>query len=159
MEAAACKKVVRELQRVADKLQRKVEREEKARQAELEQALEYQSEGEIQDAYGYGFLTEPQYERFLDLYRFGRDALDNHAPTVTEVSLRITRRILSDIYEEQREWSFAALSPAQQRVEMERAEQAAQSWKRKIEEIKKQMREPLDDEAAQEPIGGNDVPE
>lgn len=137
LEAHACGKVVKELQRVADKLQRKVDREQADRQAELEKVMEYQSEMEIQDAYGYGFLTEPQYIRFLDLYRFGQEALDNHPPTVTEVSLRIVRRILSDIDAEQREWSFSALTPAQQQAELDRAEQSAQSWKKRIAEIKK----------------------
>lgn len=138
MEAAACKKVVRELLSVADKLQRKVEREQKARQSELETVMEYASEMEIQDAYGYGCLTEEQYQRYLDLFHIGQDALDNHAPTVTEVSLRITRRILSDIHAEQQEWSFAALTPEEQQAEMERAEQSAQSWKKRIAEIKQQ---------------------
>lgn len=148
MEAAACKKVVRELLRVADKLQRKVEREQKARQSELETVMEYASEMEIQDAYGYGSLTEEQYRRYLDLFHTGQDALDNHAPTVTEVSLRITRRILSDIHAEQQEWSFAALTPEEQQAEMERAEQSAQSWKKRIAEIK-QRRDLISTEGAE----------
>lgn len=159
LEADACGKVVKELQRVADKLQRKVEREEEARQAEFVKVMEYQSELEIQDAYGYGFLTETQYSRFLELYRSGQEALDNHPPTVTEVALRIVRRILSDIDAEQREWIFAALTPAQQQAELDRAAQSAQAWKRKIAEIKERKLGLLDHGEADTQKGGYDVPE
>ena len=46
----------------------------------------------------------------------GRDALENHAPTVNETAHRILLRILSDIAAEQREWRFSALTPAQQQL-------------------------------------------
>ena len=113
LEADACKKVEAELRRIADKYQRKIDREQAAREAEFEAAMQYRSEHEILDAYGWEFITEKQYELYLDIFRQGRDALENHAPTVNEAAHRILQRILSDIAAEQREWRFSALTPAQ----------------------------------------------
>lgn len=140
LEADACKKVEAELTRIADKYQRKVDREEAARKAELEAALEYRSEDEIREAYGWELITEKQYDLYLDIFRRGQSALENHQPTVNELVHRILLRILSDIAAEQREWRFSALTPAQQQAEMERAARAKQEWKEKMRVIKEQLR-------------------
>lgn len=137
LEAEACKKVIRELERLAAKLERKVALEKAKRQAEFEQVMTYRSEIEIQDDYGYGFLTERQYDHYLELFRAGSEALENHSPTVAEIAEKIVRRVIRDIYEDQREWQFSALSPEQQEAERKRAEQAQLEWKRKLAEIKK----------------------
>ena len=113
LEADACKKVEAELRRIADKYQRKIDREQAAREAEFEAAMQYRSENELLDAYGWEIITEKQYEIYLDLFRCGREALENHAPTVNEVAHRILLSILSDIAAEQREWRFSALTPTQ----------------------------------------------
>lgn len=115
LEADACKKVEAELRRIADKYQRKIDRKQAGREAEFEAAMQYRSEHEILDAYGWEFITEKQYEMYLDIFRRGREALENHAPTVNEAAYRILQRILSDIAAEQREWRFSALTPAQRR--------------------------------------------
>ena len=80
LEADACKKVEAELRRIADKYQRKIDREQAAREAEFEAAMQYRSEHEILDAYGWEIITEKQYEMYLDIFHRGRDALENHAP-------------------------------------------------------------------------------
>lgn len=137
LEAEACKRVVKELERLADKMKRKVEREKTQRQAEFEQVMTYRSEFEIQNDYGYGFLSEVQYEHYLDLFRSGSEALENHAPTANEIAERIIRRVIGDIAEDQWEFQFSALSPEQQEAERQRAEQSRLAWKQKIAEIKK----------------------
>ncbi len=128
--------VVKELERLVEKYQRKIDRAQAARMAEFEAAMEYNSERDIQDAYGWGLITEQQYDRYIEIFQAGQKALENHAPTSTELAHRILRRILSDIDMERREWAFSALSPAQQRAERERAEQSKRAWKQKIKEIK-----------------------
>lgn len=139
LEADACKKVVAELRRIADKYQRKIDREQTARETEFEAAMQYRSENELLDAYGWEFITEKQYELYLDLFRRGREALENHAPTVNEAAHRILLRILSDIDAEQREWRFSALTPAQQTAEIERAEKAKQEWREKLQKIREDL--------------------
>ncbi len=136
LEAKGCEKVIKELECIVAKFERKVSREKSARQAEFEKVMQYRSEYEIQDDYGYGFLTEAQYERYLEIFRSGQAALEKHSMTVNEVSLNILRRILGDIAAELREWTFSALSPEQQRAERERSEKAQMEWKNKIAEIK-----------------------
>lgn len=139
LEAEACKKVVRELEHLVEKFQKKIDRANAARQAEFEAAMQYRSEEEIQEAYGWEFITEQQYDRYLELFRNGQAALENHAPTSTELAHRILCRILSDIDMERREWAFSALTPEQQRAEIKRAEQAKAAWKQKIAELKRHM--------------------
>ena len=60
MEAAACVKVLGDLQRIEAKFARAVERESAARQAEFEKVMQYHSERELQDDFGWGFITEAQ---------------------------------------------------------------------------------------------------
>ncbi len=62
LEADACKKVEAELRRIADKYQRKIDREQAAREAEFEAAMQYRSENELLEAYGWEIITEKQYE-------------------------------------------------------------------------------------------------
>ena len=139
LEADACKKVEAELKRVADKYQRKIDREQAARKAEFEAAMEYHSERDIQDAYGWELITEKQYDRYLDIFHRGQEALENHLPTVNELAHKILLRILSDISAEQQEWRFSALTPAQQRAEIQRAEQAKQEWKEKMRKLREDL--------------------
>ena len=139
LEAEACKKVEAELRRIADKYQRKIDREQAAKETEFETAIQYRSENELLDAYGWEVITEKQYEFYLDIFRRGREALENHAPTVNESVHRILLRILSDIAAEQREWRFSALTPAQQTAEIERAAKAKQEWREKLRKIREDM--------------------
>lgn len=138
LEAKACKKVCKELRRIAEKLQRAVARERAARQAEFETAVQYQTEDDIQEAYGWGVLSEAQYKRYMDIFRDGQAALENAPATMTETSLKITLRILSDIAAEQCEWEFSALTPAEQQAEIKRAEASQLAWKQKLAELKRQ---------------------
>ena len=139
LEADACKKVEAELRRLADKYQRKIDRERAARETEFEAAMQYRSENDLLDAYGWEVITEKQYEIYLDIFRRGRDALENHAHTVNEAVHRILLRILSDIAAEQREWRFSALTPAQQAAEIERAEKAKKEWRERLQKIRENL--------------------
>lgn len=137
LEAKGCDKVCKELRRVADKLQRAVDRERAARQKEFETVMQYASEEELHEDYGWDVITELQYNRYLDMFREGQAALENTPPTVTEVALKIVRRILTDIDLESREWRFDALTPAEQQAELDRAAASQKAWKAKIAEIKR----------------------
>ena len=45
--------------------------------------MQYHSEAEIQDAYGWELITEAQYRAYMDLFHRGRQALEEHASTVS----------------------------------------------------------------------------
>lgn len=136
LEAKACERVIKELKRVVEKLDKAVSKEAVARKSEFQQVMQYTSEQEIQDAYGWEFITEAQNDRYLQLFRDGQSAMEQHEPTVTEIALSVTRRIISDLEEDRREWEVSALTPEQQIAEQERADRSRQAWKEKIAEIK-----------------------
>ena len=85
MEAKAYKLLLKDLERIRTKLRRHIEKEAADREAEFEAAMQYHSESDIQEAYGWEFISEQQYEHYLELFRQGRRALDEHSPTVTEL--------------------------------------------------------------------------
>lgn len=62
--------------------------------------------------------------------------MENGPPTVNELVITILRRISSDIYKDQQEWEFSALTPKQQAEERKRAEESRAAWKKRIAEIK-----------------------
>ncbi|MBQ9969798.1 MAG: adenylosuccinate lyase, partial [Oscillospiraceae bacterium] len=79
-------------------------------------------------------------ERYIDIFRTGQAALEQHTPTCNELVYRILCRICREIEEEQREWKFAALSPREQAAELERARKASEEWKQHMKAIKAQLR-------------------
>ena len=118
LESDACALLIKELERVCTKFQRRIDKENAARQADFDAAMEYHSENEIQDAYGWELITEAQYHAYMDLFHRGRQALEEHAPTVSELALSIARRVIYDLESDQREFAFSALTPEQQTAEL-----------------------------------------
>lgn len=137
MEAAACTKVLGDLRRIEAKYARTVEKEGAVRQAEFEKVMQYHSEREIQDDFGWGFITEAQYDRYRLLFQQGQAAMEQLPPTKSELALRLVRRIMADIDADRLEWEFSALSPEDQQAERARAEREQNEWKRKIAELKR----------------------
>lgn len=140
MESKACKLLLKDFERIRAKLRRHIEKEASEREAEFEAAVQYCSEADIQEAYGWEFITEQQYEHYLELFRQGRKALDEHSPTVTELALSILNRIFQDIDRDCRQYAFEALSPEEQLAQRKRAEESQKAWKQYIADLKEKMR-------------------
>ena len=138
-EAEACSLILKDLERISAKLQRRIDKEAAARQADFEAAMQYHSEAEIQDAYGWEFITEAQYHAYLDLFRRGREVIENHPPTISEMALSIVRKVIRDLEADKRECEFSALTPEQQVVELQRAEQARKEWKAHIAQLREKQ--------------------
>lgn len=94
--------------------------------------------GKLQ-AYGWEFITEAQYHAYLDLFRRGREAIENHPPTISEMALAIMRKVIRDLESDKREYEFSALTPEQQVVELQRAEQARKEWKAHIAQLREKQ--------------------
>ena len=139
LESDACALLIKELERACTKFQRRIDKENAARQADFDAAMEYHSENEIQDAYGWELITEAQYRAYMDLFHRGRQALEEHASTVSELALSIARRVIYDLESDQREFAFSALTPKQQTAELLRAEKARKEWKEHIARLKEQQ--------------------
>ena len=56
MEAKACKLLLKDLERIRAKLKRHIEKEAADREAEFEAAMQYHSESDIQEAYGWNAI-------------------------------------------------------------------------------------------------------
>lgn len=139
LEAEACKLVIKELERAVEKYTRKIDREARARRKEFESIMEYGSEDEIREAYGYEMITEQQLDRYLDVFRQGEAALENHAPTKSERVRQILLRICKDLLSEQREWEFSALPPEKQAQELKRQDAALRKWKDYLKDAKARL--------------------
>ena len=125
------------LRRIEAKYARTVEKGGAVRQAEFEKVIQYHSEREIQDDFGWGFITEAQYDRYRLLFQQGQAAMEQLPPTKSELALRLVRRIMADIDADLREWEISALSTEDQQAERARAEREQNEWKRKIAELKR----------------------
>ena len=80
MEAKACKLLLKDLERIRAKLRRHIEKEAADRETEFEAAMQYHSESDIQEAYGWEFISEQQYERYLNCSVKAARRLMNTAP-------------------------------------------------------------------------------
>ena len=140
MEADACDKVLRELDRLIDKYERHVNKEADKRREEFELVMGYRSEADIQEAYGWEFITQAQYERYLEIFRAGNSAMENHEPTVTERVLSILRAIRRDLLQEQQEYRYEAMSPDELRAEIQRRQAAEREWNERMKELRARRR-------------------
>lgn len=140
MEADACDKVLRELDRLIDKYERHVNKEADKRREEFELVMGYRSEADIQEAYGWEFITQAQYERYLEIFRAGNSAMENHEPTVTERALAILRAFRRDLLQEQQEYRYEAMSPDELRAEIQRRQAAEREWNERMKELRARRR-------------------
>lgn len=136
MEAKACAKIEKDLRRLIDKYAKAIKREEDARQKDIEIALQYRNEREIQDAYGWDLITEKQYELYMRIFEEGQEVLANHPKTVNEITHSILCNMLSAVSSDRRQWEFEALSPEEQEAERKRAKESQRAWKAYIAELK-----------------------
>ena len=140
MEIDACKTVLNELERLIDRYRRRADKEAAKRREEFELVMGYRSEAEIQDAYGWGYITREQYERYIDIFRAGSDALEQHTPTVTERAFAILSNIRVDLMAEQQDYRYEAMSPDELRAEIKRQQDAEREWKTRMDELKARRR-------------------
>ena len=140
MEADACDKVLREMDRLIDKYERHVNKEADKRREEFELVMGYRSEADIQEAYGWEFITQAQYERYLEIFRAGNSAMENHEPTVTERALAILRAFRRDLLQEQQEYRYEAMSPDELRAEIQRRQAAERAWNERMKELRARRR-------------------
>lgn len=76
LEIKGRKIVVNKLEIALKALNKKVDKIEKDRQNRKETILEYKDESELQDAYGWGFITEDEYYKLLEAMRKGVQVID-----------------------------------------------------------------------------------
>lgn len=99
-EIKARKIVVRRLATILTSLSKKVDVIKDDREKRKKQLGEYESERDLQDAYGWGFITEDEYDKLREAMRAGTAAIDDEV-TKEEIAFDIVAKwkalMLSDI--------------------------------------------------------------
>lgn len=62
----------------------------------VEKLTKYKDEDDLRDAYGYGCITEEEYERLLDLMREGQEAIENDHSSA-ELALDYLKRYIGEL--------------------------------------------------------------
>lgn len=97
VEIKARKLVIKKLDSAIKALEKPVTRIVLDRVKRKDQLSEYKDENDLQDAYGWGFITEEEYNRLLDAMRDGTAAIDSEvaAEEIAVDMLTGWRRIMS----------------------------------------------------------------
>jgi len=131
LEIKGRKIVVNKLETALKALNKKVDKIEKDRQNRKETLLEYKDESELQDAYGWGFITEDEYDKLIEAMRKGVQTIDEET-SPEEIAKHIIQewlgRMRSDIYS----FEYDLLPPEKQAEIMKKNEEILQKRKERM---------------------------
>ncbi len=136
---SACDLLIKELGRIRNKLSRKVTVQQEKHKESINEILKYKSEEEILDAYGWGYITQAQYDYELKQFRLGEAALSEEIQTKETSALMLIQRFITDIEFGKAQAIFDAMSPEEQNEELKRGEAEEKARKKRAEEAKKEM--------------------
>ena len=140
LHADGCEFLLKECERIRTKLEKKIAKQEEKRQKEFSKIFLYGSVEEICDAYGYGYITDEQRRKYIELFENGEDALN--APLVNRdtAALDVLLRFIKQLKFEIRQDRFDDLSPEERAEEIKRSEESIMAWQKRKKEIKKKMK-------------------
>lgn len=87
VEIKARKLVIKKLATAISALQKTADRQKAEKTAKREKLLEYKTYNEAQDAYGYGFITEEEFDEIAEFLEKSQQIVDE--PTAEELALKI----------------------------------------------------------------------
>lgn len=87
VEIKARKLVIKKLVTAISALQKTADRQKAEKTAKREKLLEYKTYNEAQDAYGYGFITEEEFDEIVEFLEKSQQIVDE--PTAEELALKI----------------------------------------------------------------------
>ena len=87
VEIKARKLVIKKLATAISVLQKTADRQKAEKTAKREKLLEYKTYNEAQDAYGYGFITEEEFDEIVEFLEKSQQIVDE--PTAEELALKI----------------------------------------------------------------------
>lgn len=140
LDAEGCSLLLKDLRRIREKLGRAVEKQKKKQDDEFKMILSYNHVEEIRNDYGYGYITEEQCRRYMELYEKGQEILNNPPETKQTVALSILDFIISDLSSRERQERFDALSPEEQAEAYRKADEMRERRKKRLDEIGKQFK-------------------
>lgn len=131
LEIKGRKIVVKKLETALKALNKKVNKIEEDRQNRKETLLEYKDETDLQDAYGWGFITEDEYYKLLDSMRTGVQTIDEET-SPEEIAKHIIREWIGRMQSDISSFEFDLLPPEKQAEIMKRNEEILQKRKERI---------------------------
>ncbi|MBE5040542.1 hypothetical protein [Ructibacterium gallinarum] len=140
LHAAGCEFLLKECERIEQKLRKRIDKQEEKRKAEFSSILSYRNVEEIRDEYGYGFITKEQCRSYIKLFEKGQDLLNEPLKSRESSALDVLKMIVSDLRQEIRLDRFDAMSPEEQAEERRRAEQSRRESENHKNEIKKKLK-------------------
>ena len=88
IELKSRKIVVKKLESAIKSLKKVTDRQKAEREERKQNLSQYKDEHELQEAYGWGFIEEDEYDRLLEQMKNGIDAIDSEK-TAEEIALEI----------------------------------------------------------------------
>lgn len=86
VEIKARKLIIKKLETAINALQKTADRQRAERQAEREKLLEFKSYNDAQDAYGWGLITEEEFDRITTFLESSQNAVDE--PTAEDIAIK-----------------------------------------------------------------------
>ena len=85
VEIKARKLIIKKLGTAISALQKTADRQKAEKTAKRDKLLEYKTYNEAQDAYGYGFITEEEFDEIVEFLEKSQEIVDE--PTAEEIAL------------------------------------------------------------------------
>lgn len=120
------KKLVALRDQIAKVVSKKNQQQE-AREMEL---MEYKTEQEIQDAYGWDFITEEEKDRLIDRLRGAKEKAE--LPTKEKIALDELCSILKEVCRTRNDLEYELMSDE----EKQRRQEQSEEWQNKIAELR-----------------------
>ena len=123
LNAKGCERLYAELEKLERRISKKVQKQTDKWNEQIAHIMTYESEEEIRDEYGYGYITEDQCRKYIELFQKGKELQNEPIETPESVALSILHMMMSDVRKEGWQHKFDALSPEEQVAELQRAEE------------------------------------
>ena len=140
LHAAGCEVLLSECERIYNKLKKRIARREEKRKAEFAEIFTYRSVDEICDAYGYGYITDNQRRKYIEIFEKGKETLEESLESKDTAALDVLLRFMKQLRFEIEQDRFDALSPKEQAEEIKRSEESKKAWENHKKEIKKLLK-------------------
>ena len=136
VEIRARKIVIKKLDTAIKALTQTCERDRREREAEREKLLEYKSYSDAQEALGWGFIDEDEFDRIVDFLDSSQEMVDT--PTANDLALKVLTKWKGQLQGEVAALEFDLLPEKEQKEIRERNYEILQ---RRAERDKARMRE------------------
>lgn len=130
LELKAAKYVRDRIKTISSHARKRKDGKLKETERRAQELTQYQSVEEAQEAYGWGYITEEEYERIIDLFE-GREGKVNDID-VDDMILNWTHRFLDQLNSSINEYEYLLMTPEEQ--------EKYQQSRREIEEMKRKRR-------------------